>query len=64
MRQKLYRSTTDKMVAGICGGIAEYFDVDSTIIRLLWILLFIGAGSGLIAYIICWLVIPKGNYYN
>jgi len=52
------------MVAGICGGIAEYFDVDSTIIRLLWILLFIGAGSGLIAYIICWLVIPKGNYYN
>ncbi|KXS43256.1 MULTISPECIES: PspC domain-containing protein [unclassified Candidatus Frackibacter] len=64
MRQKLYRSNTDKMVAGICGGIAEYFDVDSTIIRLLWILLFIGAGSGLIAYIICWLVIPKGNYYN
>ena len=56
---KLYRSTKDKMVAGICGGIAEYFDVDSTIVRLLWILLFIGAGSGLIAYIACWVVIPK-----
>lgn len=57
--RKLYRSTTDKMVAGICGGIAEYFDIDSTIIRLIWILLFIGAGSGIIAYIICWIVIPK-----
>ncbi|MBM7624174.1 PspC domain-containing protein [Sporohalobacter salinus] len=56
---KLYRSTTDKMVAGVCGGIAEYFNIDSTIVRLIWILLFMGAGCGFIAYIICWVVIPK-----
>ncbi|SJZ42522.1 PspC domain-containing protein [Selenihalanaerobacter shriftii] len=61
LNDKLYRSSTDKMVAGICGGISEYFGVDSTIVRLIWVLLFIGAGAGFIAYILCWIIIPKKN---
>lgn len=65
--KKLYRSTSDKMLTGVCGGLAEYFDVDSTIIRLIWILLacitaFVGA---FIAYIIVALVVPvKVRDYN
>jgi phage shock protein PspC (stress-responsive transcriptional regulator) len=56
--RKLYRSSTNKKIAGVCSGIADYFDVDPTMVRLIWILLIIGAGSGLLAYIICWIVIP------
>jgi phage shock protein C len=57
--KKLYRSNRDKMVAGVCGGIAEYFDVDSSLIRLLWVLLIIFGGSGLLLYIIGWVIIPE-----
>jgi phage shock protein C len=60
--RRLTRSTTDKRLAGICGGIAEYFGVDSTPIRLLWVILSIlfGAGiGGLIAYLVAWIVIPR-----
>jgi phage shock protein C len=56
---KLYRSNRDKMVAGVCGGLAEYFNVDSSLIRLLWVLLIIFGGSGLLLYIIGWVVIPE-----
>ena len=57
--KKLYRSNRDKMVAGVCGGVAEYFDVDSSLIRLLWVLLIIFGGSGLLLYIIGWVIIPE-----
>ena len=57
MQKKLYRSTTDKKIAGVCGGIAEYFDIDSTIIRLAFVL-FACLGGGLLAYLVCALVIP------
>ncbi len=57
--QRLYRSRENCMIAGIAGGLAEYFNVDPVLIRLLWILsIFIG-GSGLIAYLIGWLIIPE-----
>lgn len=59
--KKLVR-TKDGMLAGVCGGIAQYFGVDVTIIRLVWVIasLFLGAGFlGLIAYIACALIIPK-----
>jgi phage shock protein PspC (stress-responsive transcriptional regulator) len=59
MSRKIYRSTTDKKIAGVCGGMAEYFDVDSSLIRAAWLILLLCAGSGLLAYIICWIVIPK-----
>lgn len=58
MEKKLYRSITDKKLAGVCGGLAEYLGMDSTIIRLIWALL-IFSGVGLLAYIVAALVIPN-----
>ena len=57
--KKLYKSNTDKKLCGVCGGIAEYFNIDSTIIRLIWVLGFFAIGTGLLAYIICALVMPN-----
>ncbi len=57
--KKLYRSKRDMMVAGVCGGVAEYFDVDSSMVRLLWALLIVFGGSGLLLYIIGWVIIPE-----
>ena len=59
MKKKLYRSKKDHMIAGVCGGIAEYFDVDSTLVRLLTGLSVILGGAGVVAYIIAWIIIPK-----
>jgi phage shock protein C len=56
--KKLYRSRKDTKIAGVCGGIAEYFNVDSNIIRLLAILTIFFGGGGIIAYIIAWIIIP------
>lgn len=56
--KKLYRSRKDSKIAGVCGGIAEYFDVDPTIIRLLAVLTIFFGGGGIIAYIIAWIIIP------
>jgi len=56
--KKLYRSRKDSKVAGVCGGIAEYFNVDPTIIRLLAVLTIFFGGGGIVAYIIAWLIIP------
>jgi phage shock protein PspC (stress-responsive transcriptional regulator) len=59
---RLTRSATDKKVAGICGGLAEYFGVDATPIRLLWVVLSIFCGAvigGVIAYLVAWLIIPR-----
>ncbi|MBS3793610.1 MAG: PspC domain-containing protein [Candidatus Thorarchaeota archaeon] len=56
--KKLYRSRDDKVIGGVCGGIAEYTGIDATIIRLLWVLLTLGYGTGLIIYIILMIVIP------
>ncbi|MFT4105799.1 MAG: PspC domain-containing protein [Lacrimispora sp.] len=58
-QKKLYRSDTDKMLCGVCGGIAEYFNVDATLIRLLWALLTCMGGAGIIAYIIAAVIIPR-----
>lgn len=56
MRKKLTRSATDRKLCGVCGGIAEYFDIDSTLVRILWILFTLAGGAGVLAYIICMLV--------
>ena len=58
MEKKLYRSESDKKLCGVCGGIAEYFAIDSTVIRLLWVLATLFLGSGVICYIICALIMP------
>ena len=59
MEKKLYRSNANKNVAGVCGGLAEYLNMDATIVRLIWALLIFCAGTGLLAYIVCALVIPE-----
>ena len=56
--KKLYKDTSNKMISGVCSGIAKYFDVDPTIIRLVWALTIVFAGTGILAYIICAIVIP------
>ncbi|MBQ6840112.1 MAG: PspC domain-containing protein [Oscillospiraceae bacterium] len=58
MEKKLYRSKTDKKLAGVCGGIAKFFGIDPTIIRLIWALAAVFA-AGLVVYIVCALVIPE-----
>lgn len=60
MSKKLYRSQTDKIIAGVAGGLAEYFGIDSSIIRLFFILVVAFGGSGILIYAILWLIMPKG----
>lgn len=57
--KRLYRSRSERKIAGVCGGIAAYFGIDPVIPRLLWVVFALAAGTGLLAYIICWLVIPE-----
>jgi len=59
MNKKLYRSTTDKKLAGVCGGVAEYFGIDATLIRLGWALITLLGGAGILVYIVCAFVIPE-----
>ena len=58
MTKRCYKSTVDRKFAGVCGGIAEYFGVDSTLIRLIWIALSMCLGSGLLFYILAAIVMP------
>lgn len=62
MAKKLYRSTMDKMIGGVAGGLAEYFDIDSTLVRVLFIVVVFLGGGGIIAYIILWIVVPQKPY--
>ena len=64
MKKILYRSKKNRVVGGVCGGIGEYFDIDPTLIRLLAILTFFFGGSGIIAYIIGWIIIPQNPNEN
>ena len=59
MRKKLYRSKSNCMLVGVCGGVAEYFGIDPTIVRVLWAVISICAGAGILAYIACALIIPE-----
>lgn len=61
--KRLYLSTSDKKLVGVCGGIAKYFDIDSTLVRLAWVVLTVltGVVPGIVGYIIAAVVIPKEN---
>jgi phage shock protein C len=59
MDKKLHRSQNDKIIAGISGGIGEYFEVDPTIVRLIFVLITVLGGSGVLLYLILWVLIPK-----
>ena len=59
MEKKLYKSNTNKVLDGVCGGIGEYFNVDPTLVRLAWVVFCALGGSGILAYIIMALIIPR-----
>lgn len=58
--KRLYKSQTDKKLCGVCGGVAEYLNIDPTIIRLIWAVLVLVVGTGVLAYIIAAIVMPDG----
>jgi phage shock protein C len=57
--RKLYRSKANRQIAGVCGGLAQYFNVDATLIRVLFVLLAVLGGSGLVLYVAMWIIVPK-----
>ena len=59
--KRLYRSNTDRMIAGVCGGIGEYFNIDPTLVRLAWAIFGCCGGAGIVAYVIAAIIIPHIN---
>jgi phage shock protein C len=59
MEKRLQRSRTEKMLGGVCGGLGEYFGVDPTIIRVLWVAITLLGGAGILLYLILWVVMPE-----
>ena len=57
-KKRLTRSD-DKMMGGVCAGLAEYLDIDPTIVRIVWVLMVLFAGFGILLYVILWLIMPK-----
>ena len=69
MEKKLQRNMQDKKLAGVCSGLADYFDVDVTLIRVAFVVAVLAGLSGILAYIILWIIVPvrpfsPGNYYH
>lgn len=63
MKKQLMRSGRDKKIAGVCAGVAYYFDIDPTIVRVIWGVLAFGYGAGIVAYIILWMIGPVATDY-
>lgn len=59
MEKKLYRSVSERKICGVCGGVAEYFGIDPTLVRVGWIILSCLAMAGVLAYVVCAVVIPE-----
>jgi phage shock protein PspC (stress-responsive transcriptional regulator) len=59
--KRLYRSN-DRILGGVCGGIAEYFGIDPSLVRIAWVILTLAAGSGILLYLLAWLIIPSSPY--
>lgn len=59
MKKRLYKSNTDKKLDGVCAGIANYFNIDPTLVRLAWVIFSLAGGSGVLAYIIAAIVMPR-----
>ena len=62
-RKRLMRPRYDRSIAGVCSGLAEYFDLDVTIIRIAWVLFAIFGGTGLLAYVVAWIIMPNEPEY-
>ena len=63
MKKQLMRSGHDKKIAGVCAGVAHYFDMNPTIVRVIWGVLAFGYGAGIVAYIILWIIAPVATDY-
>ena len=63
MEKKLYKSNINKMICGVCGGVGEFFNIDPTLLRLRWIVFCAIGGSGILAYIIAAIIVPKSPEY-
>ena len=59
--RKLYRSETQRMVAGVCGGLAEYFNIDARVMRVLFLILAVFGGSGIVIYLVMWILVPDAR---
>lgn len=59
MTKRLTKSSNNRMIAGVCAGVANYFDIDPTVVRIAWVFLVVLFGSGLLLYLICWLLMPS-----
>lgn len=59
MDKRLYKSDTNAVIAGVCGGIGEFFNIDPTLIRLVWVIFCLAGGSGIVAYILAMFIIPR-----
>jgi phage shock protein C len=65
MKKRLYRSVTDRKIAGVCGGLAEYFDIDPVVVRLIAVVLLLPGGfPGLLPYIVMWVIVPEAPARN
>ena len=63
MKKRLYKDHTDKKLCGVCSGIAKYFNLDPTLVRLIWAVLVVCAGTGVLAYILCAVIMPDEPGY-
>ena len=64
MTKRLYKSRTNRMISGVCGGVAEYFNIDPSLVRLIWVLVAFGGGAGIIAYIAAAIILPDAPFDN
>ncbi len=60
--RRLYRSRKDRVIAGVCGGVAEHFKIDPVLVRIVWVLAIFAKGLGLVAYVLCWILIPEREW--
>ncbi|MCE5253497.1 MAG: PspC domain-containing protein [Actinomycetia bacterium] len=58
MAKRLQRSRTERMIGGVCGGLGEYFNIDPTIVRVLWVVVTLVGGAAILAYLILWVIVP------
>lgn len=64
MQNRLYRSNTDKMIGGVCGGLGQYFRIDTTIVRIFFVILTVAGGFGPLIYLILWIVLPPEGHIH
>lgn len=62
--EKLYRDRANAKIAGVCAGLAKRYDIDATVIRVIWAIVTLLGGSGIVAYLVCWLIIPPEPEYT